>query len=98
LAVGVAGLWPSSEASEEPLIICSFHAPDPHFAESPPPPAQPPTHPALPINTAAGMPPVVDPNNLYSKTGAGAFSPAVAAALPLVYVPNLRSDDVYVID
>ena len=45
-----------------------------------------------------GMPPVVDPHNLYSETAAGKLSPAAADALPRVYVPNLRSDDVYVID
>ena len=44
------------------------------------------------------MPPVVDPGNLYSETRAGKLSPAVAGALPRVYVPNRRSNDVYVID
>ena len=47
---------------------------------------------------AQAMPPVVDPNNLYSEARAGNFSPAVAGALPRVYVPNLQSNDVYVID
>lgn len=50
------------------------------------------------IGTIDGMPPVVDPHNLYSETVAGKFSPAVADALPRVYVPNVRSNDVYVID
>jgi YVTN family beta-propeller protein len=45
-----------------------------------------------------GMPPVVDPHNLYSQAGANMFSPAVAGALPRVYVPNLRGGDVTVID
>jgi len=45
-----------------------------------------------------GMPPVADPSNLYSEAGAGHLSPSVAGALPRVYVPNLRSNDVYVID
>jgi YVTN family beta-propeller protein len=45
-----------------------------------------------------GMPPVVDATNLYSEAGAGRLSPATAGALPRVYVPNLRSDQVYVID
>ena len=44
------------------------------------------------------MPPVVDPANLYSETGAGKLGAAVAADLPRVYVPNLKSNDVYVID
>jgi YVTN family beta-propeller protein len=50
------------------------------------------------IEPLPGMPPVVDPANLYSETGAGRFSPSVAGALSRVYVPNLRSRDVYVID
>ncbi|MFJ2987541.1 hypothetical protein ACIPF8_06720 [Collimonas sp. NPDC087041] len=50
------------------------------------------------IATVPGMAPVVNPANLYSEAGAGHFSPAVAGALPRIYVPNLRSNDVYVID
>ncbi|SCC93826.1 40-residue YVTN family beta-propeller repeat protein [Thiomonas sp. X19] len=50
------------------------------------------------IDTVPGMPPVVNPNNLYSETGAGDLSPAIKGALPRIYVPNLRSDDVDVID
>jgi YVTN family beta-propeller protein len=54
---------------------------------------------SLPIYTLAqGMPPVVDPNNLYSEAGAGKFSPTAADALSRVYVPNLQTNDVYVID
>jgi len=44
------------------------------------------------------MPPVVDAANLYSETRPDKLSPAVAQALPRVYVPNLKSNDVYVID
>jgi YVTN family beta-propeller protein len=44
------------------------------------------------------MPPVVDPTNLYGETAAGKLAPAVANALPRVYVPNLKSNDVHVID
>ncbi len=50
------------------------------------------------IETVTGMPPVVDPSNLYSETRSDKLSPAVAGALPRVYVPNLKSNDVYVID
>jgi YVTN family beta-propeller protein len=53
---------------------------------------------ANPIQTVSGMPPVLDPKNLYSAAGPNMLSPAVAGALSRVYVPNLRSDDVYVID
>jgi len=54
--------------------------------------------PALAIDTVPGMPPVVDPANLYSETRAGALSAAVASALPRVYVPNRTSNDVWVYD
>ena len=51
------------------------------------------------IETVPGMPPVVvDRNNLYSETRPDKLSPVVAKALPRVYVPNLKSNDVYVID
>jgi YVTN family beta-propeller protein len=50
------------------------------------------------IATVPGMPPVVDPSNLYSETTAGKLSAAVAGDLPRVYVPHLKSNDVYVID
>jgi YVTN family beta-propeller protein len=50
------------------------------------------------VQTLPGMPLVVDPTNLYSETAVGRFSPAVAGALSRVYVPNLTSNDVYVID
>ena len=45
-----------------------------------------------------GMPPVVDPRNVYSESTAGKLSPATSGALARVYVPNVKSGDVYVID
>jgi YVTN family beta-propeller protein len=50
------------------------------------------------LDTFPGMPPVTDPVNLYRGAAAGELSLAAAEALPRVYVPNLRSNDVYVID
>ena len=50
------------------------------------------------IQTVPGMPPVVDPRNLYSETRSDNLSPAVANAPARVYVPHLQSNDVYVID
>ena len=50
------------------------------------------------IAVVPGMPPVVDPRNLYSETAAGKLSPVVRVDLARIYVPNLRSNDVYVID
>jgi YVTN family beta-propeller protein len=49
------------------------------------------------LDILPGMPPVVDRTNLYSEIASG-LSPAATEALPRVYVPNLRSNDVYVID
>jgi len=53
---------------------------------------------AAEVETVPGMPAVIDPANLYSEAGAGKLSPAVMAALTRIYVPNVRSNDVYVID
>lgn len=50
------------------------------------------------MTTVPGMPPVVDPHNIFSETASGKIAPAVAKDPPRVYVPDLRSDDVYVID
>ena len=62
------------------------------------PHAAPALRPAAAVSTIAGMPPVTDPGNLYSETGAGRLSPAVAGALPRVYVPNRSDNSVSVID
>ncbi|MEX2223052.1 MAG: hypothetical protein WEG40_14765 [Candidatus Rokuibacteriota bacterium] len=50
------------------------------------------------VETVPGMPPVVDPSNLYSETRSDKLSPAVAGALPRIYVPNRQGNDVTVID
>jgi YVTN family beta-propeller protein len=49
--------------------------------------------PALP-----GMPPVLDPSNIYAADGPGMLSPATAGARSLVYVPDGISNRVDVID
>ena len=64
-------------------------------AETPPSAVAPmPT----PIATVAGMPPVVSTTNLYSETGPAHLSATVKDHLSRIYVPNLRSNSVYVID
>jgi YVTN family beta-propeller protein len=50
------------------------------------------------IQTVSGMPPVIDPNNLYSEIRSDKVSPTVAKHLSRVYVPNRASNDVWVID
>ena len=57
------------------------------------------SHPdATELTTVPGMPAVVNGTNLYSETDSGHFNPAVNGALERVYVPNVLSDDVDVID
>ena len=58
----------------------------------------PATPPLTNVATVPGMPPVPVASNLYSETTADKMSPAVAGDLRRVYVPNLQSNDVYVID
>lgn len=50
------------------------------------------------IDTVAGMPAVINSQNLYSETGANMFSATVKDDLVRVYVPNLRGNSVSVID
>ena len=50
------------------------------------------------ITTITGMPPVLNPQNLYSETAENKFNPVVKADLERIYVPNLRSNSVSVID
>ncbi|HSU32311.1 MAG TPA: cytochrome D1 domain-containing protein [Bryobacteraceae bacterium] len=50
------------------------------------------------ISVLPGMPPVLDPNNVYSADGPGMVSPVAAGFPERVYVPNSKSDTVDVID
>ena len=59
--------------------------------------ASAPAAPAA-VNPVPGMAAVPDPLNLYSETAAGKFSAALRDDLERIYVPNLRSNDVYVVD
>ncbi|CAN5319336.1 hypothetical protein BH10PSE17_BH10PSE17_00310 [soil metagenome] len=61
-------------------------------------PAVAPAAPAAAIAPLPGMPPVVDPRNIYSEVGPTKLSPAVRDDLSRVYVPNLRGNSVTVID
>jgi len=54
--------------------------------------------PARAIETVPGMPPVVDPRNLYSETRADRLQPALALLPPRVYVPHVKAHEVWVID
>ncbi len=111
LGVWLCGLpiWPANAVQGGYGLLCSAAAaivqvaqsagaPNAAPAQATPAPAAAPRSSPAPVQTVPGMPPIVNPANLYSAAGPDMFSPAVAGALTRVYVPNLRSDDVYVID
>jgi YVTN family beta-propeller protein len=60
--------------------------------------AEPATPGMRVIQTVPGMPPVIDPNNVYSEIRSDKLSSTVANHLSRVYVPNRSSNDVWVID
>lgn len=49
-------------------------------------------------NDLPGMPPLLDPKNVYAADGPNMLSPQVRGDLPYVYVPNVVSNEVDVID
>lgn len=53
---------------------------------------------AAAVQTIPGMPPVINASNIYSEARPGNLNPEVAKDPARIYVPNLRSNDVYVID
>lgn len=53
---------------------------------------------AAKVDTIPGMPPVLDPSNIYSAAGANMLSPVVKNFPTRVYVPNSKSDTVDIID
>lgn len=114
LLIGICGLpiWPVGPVHSGYGLLCSAAAAIAQVAQaaaptrstsaasSPEPSsgAGPAQSEPTPVRTAAAIPPVLNAVNLYSGAGRNMLSPAVAGALPRVYVPNLRSNDVDVID
>ena len=85
-----ASARPSHRTTAQPSVA------DP--ASSPPPTWQvagPIADLSMPL---AGMPPVVDPANIYADAGANMLSPAVRGAPYRIYVPNSGGSTVTVID
>ncbi len=78
--------------------VALWWPPHPRVSAQATPEASAPSPALAPIQTLPGMPAVPDPTNLYSETAAGRLSPAVAGALPRVYVPNVKGNTVTVID
>jgi YVTN family beta-propeller protein len=100
-APGVRLAQAASPPTAPPRATPPVSAGAPHPAPDPaaePPAADPPAVDPPAVSTVPGMPPVLDPKDLYSAARTGNFSPAVAEALARVYVPNRQSDSVSVID
>ncbi len=97
-AIITSGLTVKQKSSRSFALVVGFGMAlaGPCWAQGTAPPPSPVTPAAVIV--VPGMPPVMDPTNLYSEAAAGRLSPAVAGAMPRVYVPNVKSNDVYVID
>ncbi|MCP1244862.1 YncE family protein [Acetobacter cerevisiae] len=99
------GLAVAQEASQSPVqTTAPSAAPQPAPAQVPAsqgsstqPVVSAPAAPTA-VQTIPGMPPVINPANLYSETAPDHINPEVAQDPARVYVPNLRSNDVSVID
>jgi len=65
---------------------------------TPPTPVAPSTSPAPTIDVLPGMPPVVDPHNIYSEAGVNMLGAVAQQSKAYAYVPNTKSGDVWVID
>jgi YVTN family beta-propeller protein len=92
---------PSPTAEERARPLCAAGPSAARAAEPGPNPAllrKIRASPSDSVEPVPGMPPVLDRSNLYSGTAADRFSLAVAGTPSRVYVPNRRSNSVYVID
>ncbi len=78
----------AAQAGAPPAARASAAAPSPASS----------TGAAPAVAVIPGMPPVTDPANLYSEATAGKLAAPTRGAIARVYVPNVRSNDVYVID
>lgn len=73
-------------------------APPTDVEDDAPLPTRPPLTAMAAIATVPGMPKVSNPRNLYSDTGANQLSAVVQGDLVRIYVPNLRGNNVTVIN
>ncbi|HXE13473.1 MAG TPA: cytochrome D1 domain-containing protein [Bryobacteraceae bacterium] len=84
-----AGLFALPAAWLPLHAVDAARAPGILFAAAPPPDG---------YSLLPGMPPLLDPNNVYSADRPGMLSPAVNGVPYRVYVPNSKSDTVDIID
>ncbi|HEY9390362.1 MAG TPA: hypothetical protein VIR27_11450 [Mycobacteriales bacterium] len=95
MLVASPGCAASDNPGSEPHAAGSHHAAAPaHTTPAASPSAVWPGGKPL----LAGMPPPLDTHDVYAADAAGKLSPVVRDHRALVYVPNTKSDDVYVID
>ncbi len=87
-ALGAATLWPRATPAADAASGTATAAARPGASTAAP----------AALSAAPGMPPIVDPSNLYSEIGPGKMSPVVKGDLERIYVPNLRGNSVSVID
>ena len=87
---------PHLSRGQQVAVVATVIASIAWWVEAQPTGVAPP--PVASVQTVTGMPPVLDPTNLYSATSSNHISPAVAGALERVYVPNRSENTVSVID
>ncbi|MBV9872819.1 MAG: beta-propeller fold lactonase family protein [Frankiaceae bacterium] len=106
-AVGAARVLVAGSAALVALVACSgssgtASAPTHSPASRPPATsgatASPGTPPAGRWQVLPGMPPVLDPSNIYAADAPGNISPVARHDRPLIYVPNSESNTVSVIN
>ena len=88
----------SSASNDEAMGSAAMSAPDSGVVSFSPPPVAPSSSPAPAIDVLPGMPPVVDPHNIYSEAGANMLGPVAQQSKAYAYVPDTKSGDVWVID
>ncbi|MCU1677053.1 MAG: beta-propeller repeat protein [Frankiales bacterium] len=95
----VQPLSSTSPMSPQDGVGPHLHTPPPATGTAAPGPRDNTTPTPLPRpGDLPGMPPLLDPGNVYAAAGPRNFAPATRSALSLVYVPNGVSNSVHVID
>jgi YVTN family beta-propeller protein len=77
-------------------LVAACTTPVPHRSAPVPPPG--PTAATTVRNLLPGMPPPLDPDDLYAADRPGMIAPRIRHHRPLIYVPNFGSNTVSIID
>jgi YVTN family beta-propeller protein len=107
-SVGASGLAQSGASNADEAMdssamsasgIADFTPSTPAASSRPPVSSDAASSPSAPwIDVLPGMPPVVDPHNIYSEAGAGMLGPLAQQEKEYAYVPDSKAGDVWVID